>query len=268
MLLCDRIYRPLAKLPPKSTPKVTSLPGRHVPETNRSSSRTSVKTISTASNIQNPLPCIVIPPPAPPFKPPIPTPPSPDSDTSSDSSIMSPSSSQHIVPGMLKGPVHFTEGEVTLALIEDYMESTRIYVCEHHDKSAYSLKQESYDVMTLNGFLNAMHSFFFMSEWAMDQAQKVKSMKQDGSPSKTWFVNVFSMCRILAGLPEEIKDAELMGFLLVTMDHSLYSALKPEAHSLANLIKSDTADATKGEMFAKWCELVNATDKELRKNDK
>ncbi len=79
----------------------------------------------------------------------------------------------------------------------------------------------------------------------MDQAQKVKSMKQNGSPLKMWFINVFSACRILAGLPKEIKNAELMSFLLAAMDCSLYSALKPEAHSLANLIKSDTANPAK-----------------------
>ncbi len=185
---------------------------------------------------------------------------------------MSPSSSQRIVPGNSKGPVRFTEGEVTLALIEDYAESARIYVREYHEKvatnaiipkliggfecreirDAYSLEQESYDAMTLNNFLNAMRSFFFTSEWAMDQAQKVKSMKQNGSPSKTWFINVFSARCILAGLPEEIKDAELMGFLLAAMDRGLYSALRPEAHSLANLIKSDTADPAKGKTFSKW----------------
>ncbi len=59
-----------------------------------------------------------------------------------------------------------------------------------------------------------------------------------------------------------------MGFLLAAMDCSLYSALKPEAHSLANLIKSNTADPSKGEMFSKWCELINATDEELGKNNK
>lgn len=59
-----------------------------------------------------------------------------------------------------------------------------------------------------------------------------------------------------------------MGFLLAAMDRSLYSALKPEAHTLANLIKADTADPAKGETFAKWRELVNATDEELWKNDK
>ncbi len=39
----------------------------------------------------------------------------------------------------------------------------------------------------------------------MDQAQKVKSMKQNGSPSKTWFINMFSACHYLASLPEEIR---------------------------------------------------------------
>ncbi len=133
----------------------------------------------------------------------------------------------------------------------------------HEIQDAYSLEQESYDAMTLNNFLNAMRSFFFTSEWAIDQAQKVKSMKQNGSPSKTWFVNVFSARCILTGFPEEIKDAELMGFLLAAMDRGLYSALHPEAHSLANLIKSNTVDPAKGKTFSKWRELVNATDEEL-----
>ncbi len=77
-------------------------------------------------------------------------------------------------------------------------------------------------------------------------------MKQNSSPSKTWFINVFSACHILAGLPEEIKNTELMGFLLVVMDRGLYSALHPEAHSLANLLKSDTMDPAKGKTFSKW----------------
>ncbi len=88
---------------------------------------------------------------------------------------MSPSSSQHIVSGNSKGPVCFTEGKITLALIEDYAESVRIYIHEYHEKvaantiilkliggfecheirDAYSLEQESYNAMTLNKFLRA-----------------------------------------------------------------------------------------------------------------
>lgn len=104
------------------------------------------------------------------------------------------------------------EGPVSLALFEDYAENSQIYIQEYHEKvsptaivpkimggikcrairNAYFLEQAVYDLMTLDGFLNAMHSFFFNADWAMDQAQKVKSMKQDGLSLKTWFVNVFS----------------------------------------------------------------------------
>ncbi len=46
-------------------------------------------------------------------------------------------------------------------------------------------------------------------------------MRQNGLPSKQWFVNVFAVSLILTGLPEEIKDAELITFLVNAMDAGL-----------------------------------------------
>ncbi len=138
------------------------------------SSHTLVKTNTEALNEQSPLAHIVI-------LAPIPTMPLPPPLLASDtSSIMSLSSFQCIVPSNSKGPVCFTEGHVTLALIEDYAESAQIYVCEYHKKvapdgiilkliggfkccnihDAYSLEQNSYDKITFNSFLNVMHLFF------------------------------------------------------------------------------------------------------------
>ncbi len=200
---------------------------------------------------------------------------------------MAPSSTQHIVPGTLKAPVHFTDGPVTLDLFEDYSEHCKIYLREYHNKvpanavlpkhisgieckklhNAYLLDRAAYNVMTLNNFLNALRQHSFGPDWAINQAQKIKTMKQDGQPINQWFVNVFTVCHILTGLLEEIKDPKLITFLVDAMDPGLCQALSTETHELSNKIKAGTTKADDDETFAKWHSLINKTDQQIRQND-
>ncbi len=206
------------------------------------------------------------------------------SDSSSDESdTMAPASTQCIVPGTSKNPIHFTDGPVMLNLFEDYSEHCEIYLCEYHDKvpdntvlpklisgieckklhNAYLLDRAVYDVMTLNNFLNALQQHSFGPNWAINQAQKIKTMKQDGQPMNQWFVNIFAACCILTGLPEEIKDPELITFLIDAMDPGLCQALFMETHELSKKINAGTAKADDDETFAKWRSLVNKTDQQI-----
>ncbi|KAK0196461.1 hypothetical protein F5146DRAFT_1129226 [Armillaria mellea] len=179
-------------------------------------------------------------------------PPSPSTSSNSssdDSEIMLSSSMQHIIPSTSKIPVCFTDGLVLLDLLEDYSEHCEIYLCEYHEKvapnavlpklisgieckvlhNAYLLNHTSYDGMTLNNFLNILCQHSFGPDWAINQAQKIKAMKQDGLPMNQWFVNVFAACHIL------IK---------------------------AGIVKADD-----GETFAKWCALINKMDQQICQNN-
>ncbi|PBK60086.1 hypothetical protein ARMSODRAFT_982556 [Armillaria solidipes] len=184
---------------------------------------------------------------------------------------MAPTTTLHIIPGTSKASPHFTEGTVSLTLYEDYSKHCHIYLREYHEKvtedaviskiisglecknicNAYLLNQTSYDSITLSNFLNTLWTHSFGSIWALDQAQRVKVMKQNGLPSKQWFVNMFTASYILTGLFEEIKDAKLITFLINTMDAGLHTLLITEMHELLNKIKASTAKVVDGETFAK-----------------
>ncbi|KAK0235655.1 hypothetical protein EDD85DRAFT_953486 [Armillaria nabsnona] len=167
---------------------------------------------------------------------------------------MPPSTTLHIVPGTSKAPPRFTEGPVSLALYEDYSEHCHVYLCEHHKK----VTDDAVVPKIISGF---------GSTWALDQAQRVKAMRQNGLPLKQWFVNVFAASHILTGLPEEIKDAKLITFLINAMDAGLRTSLTTETHELSNKIKAGTANNTNGETFAKWRLLVNKADEKIQENN-
>ncbi len=179
------------------------------------------------------------------------------------------------------------EGPVSLALFEEYAKHVQIYLHEYHEKiaedaviskiisgldcrelrMAYLLDWTAYDTMTLNNFLNALRLHCFGPDWVLNQAQKVKTMKQAGQPTNQWFASVFAVSRILTGLPEEIKDPKLITFLVDAMDSGLRAALSTDAHDLSNKIKVGTAVEANSETFAKWRALVNKADQQLRQND-
>ncbi len=121
--------------------------------------------------------------------------------------------------------------------------------------------------MTLNGFLNALRMHSFGSTWVLDQAQRVKAMRQNSLPSKQWFVNMFAASHILTGLPEEIKNSELITFLIDAMDTGLHTLLTMETHKLSNKIKAGTTNHANGETFVKWRLLMNKADEKIREND-
>ncbi len=77
-------------------------------------------------------------------------------------------------------------------------------------------------------------------------------MKQAGQPTNQWFASVFAVSCILTGLPEEIKDPELITFLIDMMDPGLRAALSTDTHDLSNKIKAGTVVEANSETFAKW----------------
>ncbi|KAK0183841.1 hypothetical protein F5146DRAFT_1146697 [Armillaria mellea] len=200
---------------------------------------------------------------------------------------MAPSSIQCIIPGTSKIPIHFTDGPVLLDLFKDYYEHCKIYLSKYHEKvtpnavlpkliseikckvlhNMYLLNRMTYDSMILNNFLNDLHMYSFGPDWAINQAHKIKAIKQDGLSTNQWFINVFSACHILAGLLEEIKDPELITFLVDAMDPGLCHALSTETNELSNKIKAGTIKADDSETFAKLCALINKTDQQFRQNN-
>ncbi|KAK0228978.1 hypothetical protein IW262DRAFT_1293657 [Armillaria fumosa] len=271
------------------SPKLTRLPGRALPPSNRANRVPTTPTLT-------PKPTTRTPPPRTPLPriPPVRNSPS-DSDSDDDmmaatSSFASHKGEARVTAGTSsKNCPKVSAGDVTHGTLHRFLTAAQNWRTTYHPTVAesaimpylapgfcdnarlddfYYQNSDCYNKYTPTEFRTAARKRFFSTTWYLDVRRKLDSLQQGDGSFADFHDAVLTQNRYLEGNPEHIKDALLVSTLKKGMHVDLSERCSEPDTEIAKMfsaIANGTADSSKDETVAHWVKLVEVEDEKLRR---